>query len=377
MRFTQFGAATALVATAQSFLLPPTITSADKDIINTLPFEDAVNIKDRIIEVDCPGCPVVISDIEGKMHSVQAESVLRLNFSLSLNENDQLFMNDVQIYPIDPRNTPLMMEPLTADQLVKSPAGTWEYAASPKLGYALAVSHPAVSSNNEQLNLVNIKMEILEVADKFINGMDAVVMKLLETPSGKLMIGDVDIIPIPVSNPSNPTDNNQECTTMLCKWRAIIADKLAKVKGSIKGCAGKARPGAHGSKHGSGVRPHGHGRPRPHGPHRPHRHHHRHGGFSRFLRSIVLHVFIPIMIGVVVGVTTSLIGMVVGHLIIFIWRVLFRRGQRGQYHRVQQEAVDKEEDDETKSFLNHQGPPPTYEEAPAYEEAVADEKTSE
>ena len=82
------------------------------------------------------------------------------------------------------------------------------------------------------------------------------------------------------------------------------------------------------------------------------------------------------MIGVVVGVTTSLIGMVVGHLIVFLWRVLFRRGQRGQYRKVQQEETAAEED-ETKSFIEHHGPPPTYEEAPAYEEAVVSEKASE
>jgi uncharacterized membrane protein YdjX (TVP38/TMEM64 family) len=82
------------------------------------------------------------------------------------------------------------------------------------------------------------------------------------------------------------------------------------------------------------------------------------------------------MIGVVVGVTTSLIGMVVGHLIVFFWRILFRRGQRGQYRKVQQEEA-ADEGDKTKSFVEHRGPPPTYEEAPAYEEAVISEKASE
>ena len=374
MRFTLLAAATALLPATSGFLVPPTIASADSDIINTLPFEDAVGITDRVVELDCPGCPVLVLDIDGKIHSAQAENVLRLNFSLSLEDNDRLFMNDVQIYPIDPQST-IFMEPLTADQLVKSPAGTFEYAASPKLGYGISVSRPATSSNNEQLDLILIKIEILEVADTFVDGINAVVMKLVETPSGKLMIGEVEIIPVPTNSPiSKPTDGNQECTTIICKWRAIIASKISK----IKGCAGKARVGAHGSKHGSGVRPHHHGRPRPQAPHRPHRHHHRHGGFARFIRSIVLHVFVPIMIGVVVGVTTSLIGMVAGHLIIFVWRVFFRRGQRGQYHRVkQEESLAEMEDDETKSSLNNRGPPPTYEEAPVYVEAAVDEKASQ
>jgi hypothetical protein len=372
MRFTQLGAATALVAATctQAFLLPPTITEADSDIVNTLPFEDAIGIKDRVMELNCPGCPVVIADIDGHKHFTfsPVESVLLLNFSLQ--DNDQLLLNGIPVYPVDIQS-PTFMEPLTADQLVKSPADTWEYAATPKLGYSLAVGHPAKGSNNEQLDLVSVKLEILEVADKFVHGMPTVELKLLETPSGKLMIGSAEIQSAP-SRVSAPTDSDKECTTTICKWRAIIADKLSK----IKGCAGrKGRPGSHG-KHGSGVRPHGHGRPRPQGPHRPHRHHHRRGGFARFLRSIVLHVFIPIMIGVVVGVTTSLIGMIVGHFIVFIWRFFFRRRQHGQYRRVQQE-VAVEGDDEAKSSLEQQGPPPTYEEAPAYEAVVVDEKASE
>ena len=368
MRFTQLGAATALVATAQAFLLPPAITAADNDVVNILPFEDAVGIKDRVMEIDCPGCPVAISDIDGNKHFSQVESVLRLNFSLSLNDNDQLLLNDLPIYPVD-FDFGTVMVPLTADQLVKSPAETWEYVATPKLGYSLAVAHISTGLNNEQLDLVSIKLEILEVADKFVHGIPVVELKLVETPSGKLMIGSAEIQSTP-SGVSAPTDSEKECTTIICKWRAIIADKLSK----IKGCSGKkGRPGSHG-KYGSGARPHGHGRPRPNGPHRPHRHHHRRGGLVRFLRSIVLHVFIPIMIGVVVGVTVSLVGMVAGHLIVFLWRVLYRRGQRGQCRRVQQEVAG---DDETKSFLEHQGPPPTYEDAPAYEEHMVDDKDSE
>ena len=361
MRFTHFGAAAALVATAaHAFLLPPTITEAESDIVDILPFEDALSIKDRVMELSCPGCPVSVTDIEGKVHTAQAESVLRLNFTLAFNgQGDQLLLNGHPLYPVDPLSSSFT-EPLTADQVVKSPDGSWQYAASPKLGYALAVAHPSGPSSDE-MGLVTIKLEILEVVEKFIHGIPPVVLKLVETPSGKLMIGDAEIVPTP-SSKSAPSDSNKECTTTLCKWRAIIADKLSKVKG----CAGKK-----GNDHGKqgGVRPHGHGRPRPHGAHRPHRHHHRRGGFARFLRSIVLHVFIPIMIGVVVGVTTSLIGMVAGHLIVFIWRTLFRRGQRGQYCRLQQEVIVEDGDD--KKFLEPQGPPPIY------EAVLVDEKASE
>jgi hypothetical protein len=363
MRFTHMGAASALLAASQAFLLPPTITEAEDDIVNTLHFDDANFIKDHVMEINCPGCPVAIADVTGKIHLSQVENALRLNFSLSRSDNDQLLLNDIQIYPVDPHARGFM-EPLTVDQLVKSSADTWEYAASPNLGYSLTIAHPTTSPKDEQLDLVTVKLEVLEVADKFVSGIPIVTLKLLETTSGKLMIGDAEIGP-GISKTSVPTGSDEECTTMLCKWRAIIADKVA----TIKGCAGKSRSGAHG-KHGSGVRTHGHGRPHPHGPH--HRHHHKHGSFARFLRSVVLHVFIPIMIGVVVGVTTSLVGMIVGHLIVFIWRMLFRRGQ---YRKVHHEVLTVEVE-ETKSFLDHQGPPPTYEEAPAYADAVI-KKTSE
>jgi hypothetical protein len=79
---------------------------------------------------------------------------------------------------------------------------------------------------------------------------------------------------------------------------------------------------------------------------------------------------IPITVGVVAGVTASLVGMAVGHLAIFIWRALFRRGGKGAYSKVQHEDVSVEEgEDESKSFLEHQSAPPSYEEAAVEEKA--------
>jgi hypothetical protein len=360
MRFSQLSAVASVVAAAQAFLLPPEISEADIDIIKTLPFEDAVGIDNRVMEISCPGCPVV-TDIEGKMHSTQVESMLQLNFSLSHdNSVDHLMLNGMQIYPIDPRSSQFM-EPLTASQMLKASDDTWEYSSTPKLGYSLSVRHPAVSSKKDQIDLVSIHLEIVEVADKFINGIPTVDLKLLETPTGKLMISDAAIA-APLSEISNPTDNDQQCTTIVCKWRAIIADRLSK----LKGCGGKAKPAFvsvtnskdHGH-HGGHKRPHGSG------SHRPYRHHHRHGGITRFLRGIVMHIFIPVLIGVMVGITASLIGMIVGHIVIFTWRILFRRGQRGQcnkrcskYTKVEQNDTA---DEEAKSFLQNQDPPPHYE----------------
>lgn len=351
MRF----ASIALAGVSSALLLPP--PPADSDIINTLPFEDNIATEGRVMEVNCPGCPVAIVDTQGQTHYSNVESVLKLNLTVAHGSADQLLLNDLPIYPVDPRSE-AFLTPLTADQLAKNADNTWTYVSTPTLGYSLSVKHPVQSQ--EQLDLVAIHIEIVEVANKFLEGIPSIELKLLETPGGKLMLGDTEIT-TPKSTTSEPTDGGQECTTIVCKWRAIIADKLSK----LKGCGGKARP-----THVKGSKHHGHhGRPRPHGPHRPFRHHRHRHSLGRFLRNVAVHVLIPILIGIVVGITASLVGMVVGNIVIFVWRLLFRR-DRAPYVKVSQvEIVTEESDDETKAFLEPQGPPPTY--------TATDEKTIE
>ena len=85
MRFSQLSVAAAGVVAAQAFLLPPVITSADIDTVKALPFEDAVGIEDRVVEVSCPGCPVSVA---------QVDSMLQLNFSVSHDSgSDRLTLN--------------------------------------------------------------------------------------------------------------------------------------------------------------------------------------------------------------------------------------------------------------------------------------------
>jgi len=278
-------------------------------------------------------------------------------------------LNDIQLYPIDEMSQSFMTA-FTADQLVKTADGHWNYAASPKLGYSLSILRPAPQFKTEPIGLVAISLEVVEIGQAFIQGFPVIEAKLLETSSGKLMIRGLTTRPSPTIS-STP---DQECTSFACKWRAIVADKISKLKG-LKGCSGMKRP----QTSSADVTPkpakpfhHGHHRPA-HGAHRPHRHHHKHSGFVKFLRGLVFHVFIPIMIGVVVGILASVVGMVAGHIAIFVWRVLFRRGQSPGCHRLHEESNSKNDED-AKSLLGHDTPPPVYEDAPAYEDAVANEK---
>ncbi|KAG4031000.1 hypothetical protein MFRU_010g01260 [Monilinia fructicola] len=375
MRSITLGAVVALATLSQAFLLPPTISKSDSDIVDALPFDAAIEADGRILAVDCPGCPILAQDIQGNRHDLKGQNRLKFDFSVSHDDGmDRVLLNGLQFYPIDMKPS---LERLAAPQLIKTAEDKWAEVAQPGVGYAVRIHEPASYSKQDQIDLVIATLEIMEVGNKFVDNVDSIEIKIITTPSGKLMIGDVQVISASSkSHPSDPADDGQECTTMLCKWRAIIEDKLSALK---KGCGGKAQPASHHNRPlaNGHPRPHGqHGGPGPHGHHghhdghgdhghhgghgRPHRFSHKHHGITRFLRGVVLHIVIPVIIGVVAGITASLVGMIVGHVIIFVWRLLFRRGSRSSYTTVQQDDV-AEEGIEGKSFIQNQGPPPVYE----------------
>lgn len=369
MRFSQLGAVAALGVVSQAFLIPPTISEADTDVIKTLPIENAVAMDGRVIDINCPGCQFPLEKVPAELADSSAPLNKQLRFDFTIEhgegEGDKLMLNGNQLYPVDPI-AQTFIEPLRADLRLETSEGMTT-VDTPKLGYSLSVEHPTAAE--DQISLVALRFEVVEIDQVFISGFPVIELKMLETASGKLMIGDSAVTPgLPL------VTEGQECTTILCKWRAIVAGKISQMKGSLKkgGCHGK-RPSGHGPKF-SGARPAGTedapmrrpGHIRPHHGQRPHHFHHRHGGFARFLRNIVFHVFIPIMIGVVVGMSAGLVGLVVGHFIVFVWRVVFRRGQRAQYSRVEQEEYIVSPK-EAESDL----PPPVYEDAPEYTDAAA------
>jgi hypothetical protein len=372
MRFSHLGAVAALSVVSRAFLLPPTASSNDNDIIKTLPVEDVFAIQGRTIYIDCPGCPIDVANV-GNVATGPFHSRLTFNFSVEQGESDKLLLNGMQLYPMDLMPEPFM-EPLRAEHYVKLVENNkWVLAGTPKLGYSLGVEHQ-VSSPEDHLSVVLLRLEIVEIGMKFIEGFPNIELKMLETPSGKLMLGDSTVTPaLPA-----PANGGQDCATLYCKWRAFVAAKMSQMKKGLKkgGCHGGKRPAAPRPKFAGGRPMHhdgpktklpDHHHPRPHfGGHRPHHFHHQHSGFARFLRSVVFHVIIPIVIGVVVGIAASIVGMVMGHLVVFIWRILFRRGQRAEYRRVQQQEAAAEKEDEV--------PPPVYQDAPAYTGAVEEEK---
>jgi hypothetical protein len=361
MHFTKLAAVTALTGLSQAILLPPTISSDPSETFNTLPYdvENAAVGEGISMNLPCPGCPVIFTDTLGRNIATEVKNRLGLNFEVIHGEEgvqDVLAVNGMQIWPIG--LSVLDAQELTAPQFIHTDENTWDYAAEPHLGYSIFNNAP-VWSEKDDLNLIQIQLEIIEVGNTFIQGIPAVQLSLLRTSSGKLMIGNAEQMEVEQPKELTPSDGDQECATALCKWRAILADKLSSLKSGC-GKAGKAikappRPNASvdGPQH-HDARPHR----RPHGAHRHHKHRHT---ILRFLRNITMHVLLPIAVGVAVGITASLVGMLVGNAVVLIWRVLFRRGQT-QAIPVHEVIIIEESDDETKSFLvkEAQGPPPSY-----------------
>jgi len=193
----------------------------------------------------------------------------------------------------------------------------------------------------------------------------ALTIFLLKDNAGRLMIASIQ--PAPAAVESSPKEQTKECSKewpLLCKWKSIVADKYESIKSSLK-------KGCHKGKHPKG---HGHGRPH----HRPHHsegeddkrpHHHHHHGHSKHLtraRWLLFTIVFPIIVGIIAGAFTYVIGMVIGSGIALLWAKI--RGVR-QYESVAQndeEDVDsKGSDKEVYCDLpEYEGDaPPVYDEA--------------
>lgn len=335
----------AFATLGHAILLPPSISSADTDIVNTLPFEAKSGAEGRTLDLECKNCPVPAKQNNELKWVYNVESKLQLQFDITENEIDTLQLNGVQIYP--PHDLPL--EPLGAPQITQETFDN-NYTVFLRLGYELNVT-PIMKSEEDQLELILVRLQIVEIAGTFVDGLESVLLKLLKTPSGKLMIGDLGTGPT-----SNPGGKN--CQTLICKLKTILTGKLSHPKPK-KGCGSKAAP-AKAHFHGHG----GHGSE--HGAH----HHHKHHGLSRFLHVLkraAFHVLIPVLIGIAAGFTASLLGMLVGQLAVFLWRTFYRGGRRGPYSRVEQDETKVDETNQAKSFLGYQDPPPVYEDVKSAE----------
>lgn len=265
-----------------------------------------------------------------------------LNFSVVDGHNVEL--NGVRLYPpsFDSIPQPIPVYQVRADiPLTDLRANIAKYTDKPLRisAYALEIDPSVTGSSGDELVPMTLQLASLEAHHIAV---PALSVKLIKHPEG-----DISIMPITTAAPihgTKPQQDDKECQgwPVLCKWRAMITDRIQNMKGGlekVKGGCMKGRPhGASKDEMEHDERPHhrpGHGRP-PHGPHGIMRHH-RTGPLSRFLQTIS-RIMIPIVIGISIGAFTYAMGWLLGCIIAYAW-VKFHMRRRNGYAAV---AADEE-----------------------------------
>ncbi|KAK3676875.1 hypothetical protein LTR78_003079 [Recurvomyces mirabilis] len=189
----------------------------------------------------------------------------------------------------------------------------------------------------------------------------------------------------PPHGPHGPF-GHKECDVLpepLCKLKNIIDAKIDAALGPAHrhhrpGCPG--RQGQHGPPTKGGPQRF-HGRPHHVRPHnRYHRHHRfwRHGLLRAFAKGLVT-VLIPVFAGITVGMSVSLLGLVVGRIVTFLWRTFVRGNKRG-YVNLPQDEIPVVQHAEGKMVLAEMEAPPLYDSPvdvfapPRYEDVKSDTK---
>ncbi|KAK3394105.1 hypothetical protein B0H63DRAFT_35773 [Podospora didyma] len=338
-------AAGLLAAPAAAFLIPTTVSESDIHIANGIDVIAPEIAENRVVKLDCPGCPIVVQGSVKSDKSNHLELAFTIEHQLDF---DRLLLNGFELYPhADPFH-----DILAAPQILDRRSNKHDKSTVPAhhkgphhrrpvlpLGFGLQV-HPATKDAEGVLELVSIDLQIIEVGAVFVDSIPNVEVKLIKAPGNKLLIGN-----IVTGTPQTAVDKQKECTTLMCKWLAIVQDRIKSLKAH--------RP-CHGNK------------PAPVNGEKPkwQKIHHEHS-WRMLFKNIASHILLPVLIGIVAGVSVSLIGMVVGTLIVSLWRTFFRRRSPHHHRRSHShhKAAPKEAvvEEEKSGLMSNQAAPPAYE----------------
>lgn len=410
---TAVAAAGLLANGAHAFLLPPEITDSEArgaaDVANIIPSAD---LQSQVVRIDCPGCPLLFRGRNGRpFQTDDIPNRLELNFEIQHDDKrdaDRLVVNGFELFPhTNPLRDALVASQVIVDEkeeeghdsdsdsdeeeredmkekrhMMKHP----HHQPTPlpqRLGYGLHVE-PKGRDETGAFDIIEVELQILEVGTVFVQGVPnvrAIVLKdATEYGHGRMVLGGV-ITGQPnrlagLGNAVAGTDENNEeaeCTGTLCRWMSAVREKLHDLKGSFMShCHG----GAMSSTQGDGAHPHPH-------PHHPHHHHNdepadaatepwrapfQERSWGTLFRYIASHILLPVFVGIVAGVSISLIGMAIGTAVVALWRMVrckhnnatgtHHRRRHSRSHRNKKEPATAEE----KSSLveEHQEAPPPY-----------------
>jgi len=264
----------AFAATAAAILIVPETSDNDDSIFRTLPidvstFELPATAYEQAVDVPCLQC-------RGR------DTHLELDFGI---KDRRLVLNGFELYPhADPWNGDLSAAVIKGN-------GKSDMR---RLGYGLAI-RPEGLDEDQHLEIVNVEVRIIEVGDRFVDGVPPVTVKLIKSPVGDILIGNIEV--------KGAGEKAPEDCDVWCRAKDMVHDTWKDVKGKFKGCHGM-KP-HHGHEH--GHKPH-HGpgkaqnKPTDNFKHGPLMDKKPEQSLGEVLKHVTAYIIIPVLMGVAAGV---------------------------------------------------------------------------
>lgn len=352
----------------QAFLLPENVNLPPAHGSNNV-LPTTIDQAGQVIRLDCSTCPYALNSERNGVHEWTADVASDLEMKIET-DGKSLMFNDVPFYPMTNPTLPpvLSVSQIKRDGDVSIMEG---YHGDLRLSYSMEYDEKKFGDNS----LVTVLMTVMGLDGQMVK-VDDVEIKVIKKADGTLQLYSVTSIPASASAP------DAKCETILCRVFTRILTGMNKAKATAKAGAhkmkcfcvkcfhkitghkfhkGEKHPHPHnkgGDKHHGGMphrRPDGtvelpsHIQFKPSGDHKHHHHHHK-GFFGHMLKNIVRVFFVPLLIGVAFGLAASVVGMLGGQIIVYLWMKF-----RGTKRQAAYERLDTDEKDAPPAYQDAQG----------------------
>lgn len=323
-------------ASAAASLVVPEISGADEGVFRALP-----------IETDTFALPAAAfsQSLDVPCHQCHEDKDSLISLDLSIEDSTRLVLNGFELYPnADPWGGDLKAAVVQDGAVVQEE----------DLGYSLTVK-PVAVNEEQHLQLINVELKVLQVGNRFINGVPTIQVQLIQALSQELAIGRVALI----------ETSEEGCSFMMCRAKQL-ADKLFK---ALKGCAGRMRKGHNHHHNAAGQKdqgvpsvPGGHA-DKPTKEHQGKEHQGHRYNWHHLFKNIATHIFLPVLMGVTAGVGVAMCAMVLCTIAVRLTSLVrSKRSQNGRCCRKKQVSREEGADVEKVSLMEaaHEEPPPQY-----------------
>lgn len=321
MRFSPLLLLVQSVALSAALLIPPPLS--DEEVKRLMFPSDLLGLHHQrifnIVRLPCKGCSY-------KEEGVDTDLVLE--FSAKGPAFDAMTLNSHALLPVE---FPIDGSPYTAVQMPRDVdivvyMHDKERFPTVKIDNIMVIGEGITSDGKKEYS---VELSILAVDHKKVD-LDTVKATFYESVDGKFDFGPLAV--------SAGTPTGQACGGNL---KCMIGKMMNKFRGAAKSIPRPGRKGCNkkllGFKPVESLNgdmpphpPHGPGhRLSHHGPHHGPHHHHHHGPHHHHpsvFHRIIGQVLLPIFVGILAGMTVSLLGLVIGHIFVMLWRRV--RGQR-------------------------------------------------